>query len=328
MLAFDLPGFFALLVALLYLVHPTNFVNALWISGQCELIHIALVLFSFLFYRLFILSPGIARLAGFAICLFFQNLFFANGIFYPLMFLVLELLRGRINWNTRLIAIAALIFVLNISFAFFIIQRSQTSDSVELLDNLPEKLLFLFSFTANSIARLVVPNAPHAPQSIPQWLGLIALIGITVQTLYRRRQNELLLPAVVALVSASIMLSVFRSSTSVMPYYYTSLQLPFLVLMLTSLFRSIVKDSHMSRFNVVWIAILLAFAYGDRTAKRVFADRNIANRQKLERAIASGKAYEPADDPALDLPGYISINGKSTGETAVILYEQLRLMDH
>jgi hypothetical protein len=129
------------------------------------------------------------------------------------------------------------------------------------------------------------------------------------------------------LLSASIMLSIFRSSTVVVPYYYTSLQFPFLLLIGVSVFRSIVTDIPGRRFNYLWIVIVIGFGYADQTAKRIFADRNIANRQKLEQATISGNPYQPADDPALALPGYISINGKSSGETAVTLYEQLSLRD-
>lgn len=327
LLAFDIPWAYALPGSLIYLVHPTNFVNVFWISGQCELIHITLVLFSFLFYRKFTLSPGMGALAAFVICLFVQNLFFANGIFYPLAFLLLELLRGR-NSDRRLTAIAGLVFTAHLAFALFISKGMSTGESPGLFDKLPEKILFFFSFTANSITRLIVPNAVNAPQTITHWLAFIALIGIVGYTVRLRKQDELLLPAFVALFSACIMLTLFRSSTSEMPYYYTSLQIPFLILVCVSLFRSTFKILATSRLNLGWIAILFLFAYGDLRAKKIFANRNRDNRLRLELALVSGRVYEPGDDPALALPGYISVNGKSSGESAVILYEQLKLRDH
>lgn len=327
LLAFGIPIHFALPGGLLYLVHPTNFVNVFWISGQSELIHIALVLFAFLAYRKFTLSPGILPLAAFAICLFLQNFFFANGLFYPLVFLLLELLRGR-NSATRLITVTSIIFVMHVAFAFYISQGMEAGDSEGLLDKLPEKVLFFFSFTANSITRVIVPNAANDPHTMTHWLALVVLICIVAWTVRRKQQDELLLPSVVALFSACIMLSLFRSSTTTVPYYYTSLQIPFLILIGVSLFRSTVKGIATSRLKLLWIIILMLFGFGDLQARKIFTHRNKNNRLRFELAVVSGQPYEPADDPALALPGYISVSGKSTGETAVILYKELRSKDH
>ena len=76
--------------------------------------------------------------------------------------------------------------------------------------------------------------------------------------------------------------------------------------------------------NIAAFGSIIILLWLDSLGKKIFITRNNLNRLKMEEALVNTGPYFPFDDPALDLPSYITIDGKSSKETAVLLYRQFK----
>ncbi len=148
--AFNIDIVIAGLGSFVFLLHPTNFVNAFWIFGQCELVHLSLLLICILSFKRYLDQPSLYYASVYALSLFLQNYFFPNGIFLPLMFLLIWVFHNGVRgMNKRFLLINLVVLILNIVHAAYI-QAHLKETSIQtagLLSSIPDKIA---SFSCSS----------------------------------------------------------------------------------------------------------------------------------------------------------------------------------
>jgi hypothetical protein len=310
--------------AFIMLLHPTNFVNANWIFGQCELAHLTLVLAAFLFFFSNADRPGWRNALAYGTALLLQNYFFPDGIFLPLLFILLML--TMTCWDFRMAMISLAVFGVHLVHAFYI-QHQVADPSIQtagLFANPIEKITFLFVLLGNSCWRMIIPNFDIAHPFIVNVLPLAMLTGAAVIVFRKSRHSVLFLSGFAGLLFSSVLLMLTRYRLSVVPYYYTSLHLPYFIMLLAAFGGCVSQGRLASRaVTICWLAIGVGMILPAFRGKKIFAVRNQANRGRMEFALDHNADYQPVDDPAIAIEQYISLDHTSSNRTAVILYRTL-----
>lgn len=321
---FKIDSRIALVVSILLLLHPTNFVNLFWIFQQCELLHLACLFVCLYFFLQYIDLHSYTTMAIFIALLFFQNYFFPNGLFYPIFFvLLLVAWKNKLENHLLLFFATTGVFSVHALHAFYLQSKMNTVEG--LFSNFFEKLLYFLKLSTNSVLRIVIPN--FQPISSPLFNALI-IASISAFLFWNHKKlssqsQKLVLLAVLGILFASITLVLTRFKQPEIHYYYTSLFIPFYLLIFA------VYANHFFRFNrftkIFAFFMIITSLILDSKAKMIFSTRNHANYLQMEKAIKT-KRYEPFDDPFF-LPNnsqkYISIGEYHESEAAVVLYNWL-----
>jgi hypothetical protein len=319
----------ALIMTLFYVLHPVNFVNLFWIFEQCELLHLVLILLAVLCFIRYLQKPTEALLLSYGVALALQNFFFPNGTFYSIFFLLWLIIdryllkpsqSDKLSW--KIISVTILVFLLHLSHAIYI--KGKMDQQYGLFSNLSMKFAFFLEFFTNTLLRLFIPNLKPLPFIIN--LLITAIFVGSLAVLFKKvdlKLKRLLLFASLAWIFASITLSLTRYDAQIILYYYTTLALPFavMVLMVVVVHFRLLDRVFLKYIACVWIAVFLLL---DFRGKRIFASRNKANIEKMKEAIKT-RNYMPFDDPYF-LPGEQRLDLKpySYHEAPVVLYEFLK----
>lgn len=326
LISFQISRIWALFGSMLYLLHPTNFVNASWIFQQCELAHILLLLICLLAYKSHSASSGRISLLVYTIAMLLQNYFFPNGVFYPIMFIALPFLLQR-NWKLRHHFIIANILVLSIhlihvSYVQLLLEKNSVPIA-GIFEDIPQKMNFFISFTSNSLGRLFIPNLKFLPKSAMNWILVFAFLLTILLIAGKSKHIDLLKVALAGTFFSAAILTFTRYNIQTIPYYYSSLQLPFLLMAVVGLAQGITARIPHILLSALASILFLVLIFFDVKGKKIFSDRNVANKAQMEKSLMLHLPYNPHDDPAIEIDNYISLDGESSNQTAVILYQEL-----
>ncbi|MBY0432669.1 MAG: hypothetical protein K2U26_01015, partial [Cyclobacteriaceae bacterium] len=312
--------------ALLLILHPVQFVNVLWIFQQCELIHLLMVLMCIRIFIRILSYNQTKDYISFLLLLFFQHYLFPNGIFYSLGFAILTLFHFSTLRSYKLLWWCIAIFAFHAIQFFLLSQWLNENSTTTISIGIITKLHFLLTFVSNSIERFLIPNATLSNKFWMNILPLAIFVAIIWFGLKFISHKKTLWLFIVLMISSSLTISIFRSSLSVIPFYYTSLHLPFIILLIAPIFDQLLftMRSKAILINIAAFGSIIILLWLDSLGKKIFITRNNLNRLKMEEALVNTGPYFPFDDPALDLPSYITIDGKSSKETAVLLYRQFK----
>ena len=327
-LRFQVSLIVALVMALLYMLHPVNFVNAFWIFQQCELLHLTLLLISILSFLTYLQSPKPLLLLGYGTSLALQNFFFPNGTFYSLFFLLLLVIdhflckvSSERKFDLKIVLATVLVLALHLCHAFSI--KSKMDPNYGLVSNLSAKVEFFFTFFVNTLLRVFIPNLKPLNFIYNVLITVVFFVMIIISwNKLDLKLKRLLTFGVLGWLSASLTLSLTRSDAKIILYYYTTLALPFSIIVLMVFVEHLKLLNKRSVRFAIFISIGV-FLFLDLHGKRIFGSRNEANVEQMKIALRT-RVYVPFDDPYF-LPGERRLDLKpfSYQEAPVVLYEFL-----
>lgn len=323
LLTFEIQPLAALLFALFYQIHPINFINGFWIFSQCEAIHLVLLLGALLAFQNYCAKGELRTLILFGGLLTLQNFFFPNGTFYSVLFLFFYLFvnRGK-DFDARFAWTIALVFTIHLTHALYISIHYPLQNG--LFSKLDKKALYAAELIANSIVRIIVPNAsPFGSVAIN--LSIIGGFGFLSYFGYRKvasNAQKCLLLTLAGILFAAVTLVLTRFESPEILYYYTSLQLPFFVLSL-AIIGNYLWTTVNKLITVALVVVLMGFSFADYKGKQIFASRNRANEAQMKEALIH-RSYKPFDDPYFLPHDYNGLyQSVEDPEAAVLLYESL-----
>ncbi len=171
---------------------------------------------------------------------------------------------------------------------------------------------------------MFIPNFGLTGAILIDILPFLILFVLLAIYFKQNKQRNLLLLGALGLLFSSVILAVTRYQLKVIPYYYTSLHLPYLVILLAVFSNSFAP--HFVRRKATGIFVLfslIGLILLDFKGKKIFAERNRSNQTQMEFALQNSSDFDPTDDPALDIEHYISLQDATSYKTAVILYRNL-----
>lgn len=311
----------SLICTLLFLLHPVNFVNAFWIFGQCELLHMLFLLLSILYFTRYLKNNKTSTLIFFGIFLLVQNYFFPNGIFYPVLFIIAYfLIIRKIEWKFSLTTM--IVFSINMVHAFYI--QTKMTGGEGMLQNILPKLVYFTKLLATSIYRLGIPNFSPRPEVTLNLIPLFALVTfifLTIRKIATTEKRNAIVVGLLGLLFSSVILILTRFNQVEIHYYYTALHFPYLFVILAVYIDH--YGLHKRKFLLGMSAlVLVAFLSLDFRGKNIFATRNALNKKQMEIGLSTNQ-YKPFDDPCFQLEGYIHVSPYTDAEGAVVLYKTL-----
>jgi hypothetical protein len=302
LLSFSIHKNAALFSAFLFVIHPVQFVNALWIFQQCELIHLLLLIASILYFKQYMETSTNSSLVRFGCCLFFQNYFFPNGLFYPVLFLIAYFgLKSKKSVDFKFLVLVVLILATHLAHALYI-QSRLVLEGGGLSSHVKIKILYFFKIISISIWRVFIPNFSPNHSFLVTVAPLIAcgfFIAIAYKMIVDKSFNQ---PEV--------------------HYYYSALHFPYLFMLISLLFHYYVSFEKIA-FKLIAVVLIGLLIVADYKGKRAFSYRNKLNAKRMEIALKSNQ-YKPYDDPCFSIPHYFQLEGHSEQESAVILYRSLK----
>lgn len=324
LLSFSIHRNAALFSASLFLVHPIQFVNALWIFQQCELIHLLLLIASILYFKQYMETSTISSLLRFGCCLFFQNYFFPNGLFYPIMFLFAYFgLKNTKSVDFKFLVMVVLILASHVAHALYI--QSKLVLEGGLASNVKIKILYFFKIISISIWRMFIPNFSPNHSLLVIVAPLIAcgfFIAIAYKKVVDRSIRELLFLSIAGIFFSSLILATTRFRQPEVHYYYSAWHFPYLFILISILVHYNVSFKK-TAFKLITVILIVLFIVADYRGKRAFSYRNKLNAERMEIGLISNQ-YKPYDDPCFSIPHYFQFEGHSQSESAVILYRSLK----
>lgn len=324
LLLFEIPRTWALFLSGFLLLHPTNFVNAFWIFQQCELAHLLLLMSACVCLKLFLTQKSTGAFALFSILLFLQHFFFPNGLFYPILMLIGSFVfKASKSQAVSISATCTIVFIFFIAHAAFLQGKMQGTSLLH--NDITLKLAYLARLITTSFIRLGFFNFSSSSNNLFNISFLIAVAALLVTTFKKlpTASRALTLFAVAGLLLSSLTLAMTRYQQPEIHYYYTTLHLPFLVMMLGA-YSTILKFNFLRWQTVAGTITIIALLTVDFAARKIFSSRNKANQQQMELAKKTGQ-YAPADDPFFLPNNYDFFNAGNEEEAtlAVKFFHQL-----
>jgi hypothetical protein len=321
MQSFSLHRNASLFCTMLFLIHPISFVNAFWIFGQCELLHLLFLLLSILYFVRYLKNSRISTLLIFGIFLFVQNYFFPNGIFFPVLFAIAHFFFKK-KIDTKFIVMVVVVFSINIAHALYI--QTKLVDGEGLIQNILPKVIYFAKLLSTSLYRLIIPNFNPRSEIILNLIPLVAFaafISLTIKKIDADEKRNAILISLLGIFFSSVVLTLTRFKQVEIHYYYSALHFPFLFIII-----AVYVDHyrlHEIRF-FVWAStlVLAGFLILDFRGKNIFSVRNTLNRQRMEIGLLTNR-YVPFDDPCFQIERYIDVGPYSDAEAAVVLYRVL-----
>ena len=325
LLSFSIHKNAALISAFLFVIHPVQFVNALWIFQQCELIHLLLLIASILYFKQYMETSTNSSLVRFGCCLFFQNYFFPNGLFYPVLFLIAYLgLKSKKSVDFKFLVLVVLILATHLAHALYI-QSRLVLEGGALTSHVKIKILYFFKIISISIWRVFIPNFSPNHSFLVTVAPLIAcgfFIAIAYKKIVDIGIKELIFLSLMGMFFSSILLTMTRFNQPEVHYYYSALHFPYLFMLLSILVHYYVSFKKIA-FKLIAVVMIGLLIVADFKGKRAFSYRNKLNAERMQVALKSNQ-YKPYDDPCFSIPHYFQLEGHSEQESAVILYRSLK----
>lgn len=328
----------ALIPAAMLAIHPANFETTLWMVNQSEWLHLIVYVMFVLFLLKYFVSNKVIHLAFALVCMIISNLLFPNGAFAPLLALAGSLLfvesrRRRIRLAVFFAAIMLLIPVL---IMLLIPAEHRSGAMASPLSRLDEVILSFFHFTGISITRtlIITERVLGTPSVIGCSLLYLAIIAWGLVRFPAIRKN--LLFTLAWLVTSAMTIPLVREPEIIsLRYYYTSLLIMPLILSLAIVIHAawpqLVHNSSTRRWAVriaygVTVLLLTVYFFVDQRQVNIYEYRSVMNRERMELAITDGTAYEPFDDPIIEVKSMKLFFGRQQpiGETLKAVYLKLR----
>lgn len=310
-----------LLFTLVLLFNPGNFVNILVLFQQCELLHLMLVNVYLIFLIKYVNTTKSKFLILSLFFLIIQHLFFPNGFFFPFLGIGYLLLYGSKKWQKNI----SIVMLLAVTLMYYIYSTVFLHINNLIAQNSFNILLILKQFvacTSASLLRLFLVSVNTYPFAIELFV-FIAFFAFILYHFFRADKERKKILAILSawIVVSSIPVSVVRYNSTLIPYYYTSLNaLPILILLLYMLAPYQYLFERKYSFNLPLLLtsayFLLALAqlnYG----KFINLRRNVSNQYLLEGAISNNTQYMGYDEPFTNEKLNLMLYNNASGGEAI-----------
>lgn len=276
---------FSLIVPVMLIANPSCGEVTLWVFEVCLILHMLFQASTILFYLKYASKGDRLYLYLFVTSLIFQNYFFGNGIFFPMLFIIVELIGSKF----RLSKLIVLLVIIQVIFVFIQMVGSSNHISIStLVSNYSSVLSTFFTLISVSISRLFFIKETALGNLTP-YLGL-SLFLILFFLAYRNNKKSTLFCLGYILIS-SISIPLARPGAEYgMHYYYSVLVFPSL-LFLIYISVSSLKERYNKIAFVLCLNLLIAYFMADIQMKKIYAYKDFKNKEHMMNAITYSKEY-------------------------------------
>lgn len=236
------------------------------------------------------------------------------------------LFKETASTNWKLILALAFVFIVHVWHALYINANVPSQGSM-LSDILPKSIYFI-KLISTSLYRIVIPNFKPQSQLLVNLIAVLALsisIWITIKSISDKSKRNLIVLSLMGLIVSSVVLTLTRYNQTEIHYYYSTLQLPFILLIL-----AVYLDHYFIKKikYIQWVLPLIVtiFLFLDFKGKSIFVKRNKLNKQQMESGLSVNQ-YKPFDDPCFEMDDYFNVGQHTESESAIILYKWLGYQD-
>jgi hypothetical protein len=322
--ALQLPHMLTLAGTAIMVMHPINFATIMWSFQISIWIQLAgQIGFVLLMYRY--VTQGSSRDFGLAmLCLIMQNYAFGNGIFMPLVGVLLAVVylpRKRLLQTTAILGTLQLLFLV---IQHQVMQGSGGATSIGgILSNFDQVLSFGLKYIGGNVNRFFFVSDALGSA----WFGLGILGGFVAYAIYTYKSTgKLMLVLFGWFLLTSITVPMARYYMPVIHYYYTTFAfVPMLAMFLLAFHRASL-DVPIPKWapvisKVAMTSLLVVYFIADQRLITIFSSRDSRNQVNMIEAIKSDRVYEPFDDPVIDMDLLRDVNDEPSGVTAKKAYE-------
>ncbi len=285
----------ALLISLLFCLHP-NFADILyWIFQQGVILHLLFQILTILYYFIYLKERTSGKLFLFLILLIGQNYFFGNGVLFPCLFIFHSILEDRKLLSKHLVVL------IGIQIIFLVIQKSFSQEEIGILSVFENSASIVISFL--KLIYVSVTRFFFIRNFAGSYLLALALLLFFIQAYFAfRNHGKLFFFSIVYLVISTISMAIGRSQIASMPeneihYYYSILLFPPLFMMLFLALSGFRTKQHHKIITGVLTVYAIVFTAVNIQAKRIYSYRNFKNKEAMNNAVLYSKInYYPFDD--------------------------------
>ncbi len=287
----------ALSVSLLLIAHPGLLSVTLWLFQVCIVLHLLFQMLAILFYFKFNSEKREGYFWLFVLSLLAQNYSFGNGILFPMVFIIHEIVHLGIGLTKRRLVL------LVVQLAIVVVQLTLSPEggqNLNIIDRFGDVSKAWKTLVLGSISRLFFIDRFD---SLSGYVGLLIFLIICHRAY--RNDRRIAVFGLCYLLQASILIPIARpqiGSGIWFHYYYSILLFPPVCLLMYVAFSDL-SDRKMIYLILLFNCLFVFYFVSNVRRKRVSSYIHFKNKERLLDAVHHSKEYYYPFDNKIVCPG-------------------------